>query len=106
MLYVKATGRYIRLSPAAAGLLDALDGETTTAQMLARVGGDADPDVAGGRAKRCWQPSTRCDASARLHLILAAILARNERGGGIGWLEPRGCESSGESTSWSQGPRS
>jgi putative peptide zinc metalloprotease protein len=45
MLYVAAEQRYIRLSHGAARLLDALDGGTTTAQILARVNGGGDPVV-------------------------------------------------------------
>ena len=43
MLYLEADRRYIRLSQGAARLLDALDGQTTAAEILARVGGDPDP---------------------------------------------------------------
>ena len=45
MLYVAAEQRYIRLSHGAARLLDALDGGTTAAQILARVNGGGDPVV-------------------------------------------------------------
>jgi putative peptide zinc metalloprotease protein len=40
MLYLASQRSYIRLSRGAAGLLDALDGETSAAQILAGVGGD------------------------------------------------------------------
>ena len=43
MLYVAAEDRYILLSAGAARLLDALDGATTTAQILERVGDAGDP---------------------------------------------------------------
>jgi putative peptide zinc metalloprotease protein len=45
MLYVATEHRYIRLSHGAARLLDALDGGTTAAQILARVNGGGDPVV-------------------------------------------------------------
>ncbi len=46
MLYLGTDDRYIRLSRGAARLLDALDGDTTTAQILAGVGDAGDPVAA------------------------------------------------------------
>lgn len=45
MLYLAVERQYIRLSRGAASLLDALDGTTTTAQILGRVNGGGDPEV-------------------------------------------------------------
>ena len=49
MLYVAAEQRYIKLSPGAARLVDALDGGTTAAEILAGVSGDGDPGLAARR---------------------------------------------------------
>jgi putative peptide zinc metalloprotease protein len=49
MLYLTAERRYIRLSRGAASLLDALDGATTTSQILAEVSGGDDREVAARR---------------------------------------------------------
>jgi putative peptide zinc metalloprotease protein len=45
MLYLTAERRYIRLSRGAANLLDALDGATTTAQILTEVNDGGDPKL-------------------------------------------------------------
>ena len=50
MLYLTGERRYIRLSRGAASLVDALDGATTTSQILAEVSGGGDPELA---ARRC-----------------------------------------------------
>ena len=49
MLYLTAERRYIRLSRGAAKLLDALDGATTTAQILTEVKGGGDPELEARR---------------------------------------------------------
>jgi putative peptide zinc metalloprotease protein len=49
MLYLTAERRYIRLSRGAAALLDALDGATTTAQILTEVNGGGDPELGARR---------------------------------------------------------
>jgi len=49
MLYLTAERRYIRLSRGAANLLDALDGTTTTAQILTEVNGRGDPELEARR---------------------------------------------------------
>lgn len=51
MLYLASEDRYLRLSPGAARLLDALDGDTTTAQILERVGDAGDPALAERRRR-------------------------------------------------------
>ncbi|MBV8734869.1 MAG: M50 family metallopeptidase [Solirubrobacterales bacterium] len=49
MLYLTAERRYIWLSHGAANLLDALDGATTTAQILTEVNGGGDPELEARR---------------------------------------------------------
>ena len=43
MVYLGGDDRYLRLSPGAASLLDALDGQTSAAQILQRIGDGGDP---------------------------------------------------------------
>lgn len=43
MVYLGGDDRYLRLSPGAASLLDALDGQTTAAQILQRIDAGGDP---------------------------------------------------------------
>jgi putative peptide zinc metalloprotease protein len=55
MLYVAPEQRYIRLSQGAARLLDALDGGTSAAQILARVDGAGDPVLEERRRRTVLQ---------------------------------------------------
>ena len=51
MLYLESGRRYIRLSRGAAGLLDSLDGVTSTEQILSRVSPGDDPAVQARRRR-------------------------------------------------------